>query len=74
MSDGETRHSSIGETDTYKTTIRECTGQNYDICPVDTTREVIKSQCGENDDFAEVTSALFALQEMANDISCSATE
>lgn len=72
FSDGETHQSSIGNTQVWHTQIKECTGDNYTVCPVDTDKgEIIKHPCGDIDNFAEVTSALMAVEEATDDISCS---
>lgn len=72
FSDGETHQSSSGDTETWKTKIVECTGTNYDICPVDTNNgEIIKHPCGDVDNFAEATSILTAINEAVDDFSCS---
>ncbi|BAK73174.1 hypothetical protein [Arcobacter sp. L] len=72
FSDGETHQSSSGDTETWKTKIVECTGTNYDICPVDTSSgEIIKHPCGDVDNFAEATSILTAINEAVDDFSCS---
>lgn len=72
FSDGETHQSSVGETQTWKTKIVECTGENYDICPIDSAKgELIKHPCGEIDNFAEATSILMAVDKAADDLSCS---
>lgn len=72
FSDGKTHHSSSGDTQTWKTKIIECTGADYNICPVDTSKgEIIKHPCGDIDNFAEATSILTAVSEAADDFSCS---
>ena len=72
FSDGQTHHSSSGDTKTWKTKIVECTGNDYSICPVDTSKgEIIKHPCGQIDNFAEATSILMAIDEAVDDFSCS---
>lgn len=72
FSDGQTHQSSSGDTQTWKTKIIECTGADYNICPVDTSKgEIIKHPCGDIDNFAEATSILTAVSEAADDFSCS---
>ena len=69
----ETEHTTQNnKTQMWQTEIRECTGENKDICPYDENiGEMIKHPCGEIDNFAEATSQLQSLQAMADDISCS---
>jgi len=69
----ETQHTTQNNEDNmWHTDIRECTGTNKDICPYDVSAgEMIKHPCGQIDNFAEATSQLQALQDMADDISCS---
>ena len=72
FSDGQTHHSSSGDTQTWKTKIIECIGTNYDICPVNINKgELIKHPCGDIDNFAEATSILTAVNEAVDDFSCS---
>ena len=72
FSDGQTHHSSRGDTKTWKTKIVECTGDDYSICPVDSSKgELLKHPCGEIDNFAEATSILMAIDEAVDDFSCS---
>lgn len=72
FSDGQTHHSSSGDTKTWKTKIVECIGNDYSICPVDTSKgEIIKHPCGQIDNFAEATSILMAIDEAVDDFSCS---
>jgi len=72
FSDGETHHSSAGDTQTWKTKIVECTGDDYSVCPYDSSiGEIIKHPCGDIDNFAEVTSILMAVKEATDDFSCS---
>ena len=72
FSDGETHHSSKGEKQTWETKIIECTGDDYDNCPFDSSKgEMIKHPCGEIDNFAEVTSILMAVEEATDDFTCS---
>lgn len=72
FTDGQTHHSSVGDTQTWNTKIVECTGTNYDVCPVDTIKgEIIKHPCGDIDNFAEVTSILMAVEEATDDFTCS---
>jgi hypothetical protein len=68
-SDG-TNKTVTSSTKTYEDEILECTGDNYNICPV-VAGETIKYDCGKINNFAEVTSALSAVQEATNDFSCS---
>ena len=64
FTDGQTHHSSRGDTKTWKTKIVECTGDDYSICPVDSSKgELLKHPCGEIDNFAEATSILMAIDE-----------
>ena len=72
FTDGQTHHSSRGDTKTWKTKIVECTGDDYSICPVDSSKgELLKHPCGEIDNFAEATSILMAIDEAVDDFSCS---
>lgn len=72
FSDGETHHSSSGDTQTWKTKIMECQGDDYSICPVDSSKgEIIKHPCGDIDNFAEATSVLIAVEEATDDFTCS---
>ncbi len=72
FSDGQTHQSSSGDTQTWKTKIIECTGADYKICPIDTSKgEIIKHPCGDIDNFAEATSILTAVSEAADDFTCS---
>ena len=72
FSDGNTHHSSVGDTQTWKTKIVECTGDDYSICPYNSSiGEIIKHPCGDIDNFAEVTSILMAVEEATDDFSCS---
>lgn len=72
FSDGETHQSSSGDTQTWKTKIVECIGNDYSNCPVDSSKgEIIKHPCGDVDNFAEATSILTAINEAVDDFSCS---
>jgi len=72
FSDGETHHSSKGDVQTWKTKIIECKGDDYNICPVDVSKqEIIKHPCGKIDNFAEATSILMAVDKAVDDFSCS---
>lgn len=55
---------------TYEDEILECTGDNYNVCPI-VAGETIKYDCGMINNFAEVTSALSAVEEATNDFTCS---
>lgn len=55
---------------TYEDEILECTGANYSVCPI-VAGETIKYDCGMINNFAEVTSALSAVEEATNDFTCS---
>lgn len=68
-SDG-TNKTVTSSTKTYEDEILECTGDNYDVCPI-VSGEVIKYDCGKINNFAEVTSALSAVEEATNDFICS---
>ncbi len=70
--DGTEHTTQNNEIESWQQEIRECTGADYSVCPVNTDKgELIKYPCGEINAFAEATSALTALKEMADDISCS---
>jgi len=72
FSDGETHHSSTGDTQTWKTKIIECTGDDYSVCPYDSSKgEMIKHPCGDIDNFAEATSIMMAVDEATDDFTCS---
>ncbi|MFA7084715.1 MAG: hypothetical protein WC141_09290 [Arcobacteraceae bacterium] len=72
FSDNTTHHSSVGDKQTWNTKIVECTGTNYDVCPIDSTKgELLKNPCGEIDNFAETTSILMAVEEATDDFTCS---
>jgi len=68
-SDG-TNKTVTSSTKTYEDEILQCTGDNYDVCPV-VAGETIKYNCGQINNFAEVTSALSAVEEATNDFICS---
>ena len=68
-SDG-TNKSTTSSTISYEDEIIECVGDNYSICPV-VAGETIKYDCGKINNFAEVTSALSAVEEATNDFICS---
>lgn len=71
LTDNSTKQTSRGETDTYKVEMRECTGTDYSICPIDTSKgETISQECGVNNSFSKVTSMMYSLQEMSNDVTC----
>ncbi len=52
--------------------LRECTGVDYSVCPID-SGESVKYQCGDvnQDSFNESISGINAVQSMANDMTCS---
>ena len=68
-SDG-TNKTVTSSTKTYEDEILQCTGANYDVCPI-VAGETIKYNCGQISNFAEVTSALSAVEEATNDFTCS---
>lgn len=70
-SDGnKNRVNSTTSTTTYQDFIVECIGENFDICPVG-AGETMKYDCGQISNFAEVTSALSAINEATKDFMCS---
>ncbi|MEK6659646.1 MAG: hypothetical protein AABY36_08210 [Campylobacterota bacterium] len=69
-SDGNNRANSTTNTTTYKDFIVECIGDNFDICPVG-AGEILKYDCGQIDNFGEVTSALSSINEATKDFACS---
>ena len=72
FSDGETHHSSSGDTQTWKTKIIECTGDDYSVCSYDSSKgEIVKHPCGDIDNFAEATSIMMAVDEATDDFTCS---
>jgi len=73
FSDDTTRTTSTTDDNVKKTEIRECnnTGTVW-ICPIDISKgETVKHDCGEINDFAEVTSGLAAINEAVKDFTCS---
>jgi hypothetical protein len=71
-SDGGVKgHTTTGLETTIKTEIRECTGDTYDVCPVN-SNETIKYDCGNlSDSMAETAAALSVLETMTKDMTCS---
>jgi hypothetical protein len=72
VSTGENKDEATVNNTTWHVEIRECTGDDYDNCPIDSSKgELIKHACGEIDDFAEITSVLAGVEEASKDIICS---
>lgn len=71
-SDGNVKgHTTAGLKTTIKTEIRECTGANYTVCPVN-SNESIKYDCGNlGNSMAETAAALSVLETMTKDLTCS---
>lgn len=71
FADGTNRETATTDSSTRKVEIRECV-DNWTRCPLN-PGETIKHDCGAIDDFAEVTSALSAVNEATKDMVCSST-
>jgi len=70
-SDNTEHTTQSNEIETYKSDVRQCTGEGYTVCPFDTSKgETIKHDCGNINNFAEVTSKISTLQQMSNDFTC----
>lgn len=71
-SDGTNKSNTTSSTTTYKDFIIECVGDSFNVCPVvSSAGELIKYDCGQINNFGEVTSALSVVQEATNDFTCS---
>ena len=70
FSDNTTPYTTKANKNQVKTKIKECTGSDYSICPLE-DGESIKHNCGEIDNFAEVTASLKSLENMSKDFVCS---
>lgn len=68
FNDGTNRKTATTNPKVIKTEIRECI-KDWTECPI-YNNENIKHECGEIDDFAEVTSALNAVSEAIKDMIC----
>jgi len=69
--DETNRKNSTTNNQTRYSEIRECTN-DWSVCPVN-SGESVKHQCGAINNFAEVTGALNAVSEAAEDMVCSST-
>jgi len=71
FTDGTNRAQTPGGSTQKESEIRECTGENKDICPVDNSKgEYIIHACGNINDFAKVLGAFSAMEEMTKDLIC----
>jgi hypothetical protein len=71
FTDGTNRSQTPGTSTQKESEIRECTGANSDICPVDSSKgEYIIHDCGDINDFAKVLGAFAAMEEMTKDMIC----
>ncbi|OIP53346.1 MAG: hypothetical protein AUK54_09300 [Helicobacteraceae bacterium CG2_30_36_10] len=69
---GHSGSQSSGLTTIKKTEIRECTGANFSVCPVQ-SNETIKYNCGDlSESMGESIAGLQTAKEMSKDLTCSA--
>lgn len=69
FTDGTNRSGTAGGSTQKETEIRECTGVNHDVCPVESGEHIVHD-CGNINDFAKVLGAFAALEEMTKDLIC----
>lgn len=71
-SDGTNKAQTVAGAASVKTEIRQCSGADYSVCPIDSSKgESTKHPCGSIDDFPEVLGSLQAVADAAKDMICS---